>query len=438
MSPESRRTPKLCPCFASSPPAIIAFLIPLILTDDVPQVKDFTQIELEESKEISEEDKKILSILEKYKTEDEIRLVTKEDMQEVFNYFYPEETSPSEEKEEKEDIIAPFILKTADYSSNTSYYGYYKLTQYKDIDESKNPTLEDLFDASLEEKKSKSYYFTKDEEQKFVLYLSIGFHSIYEEIGKHLKHDNNPFKDCGSKKETTFGSDDDDHINIYDCFKKFVRKETLAEDNKWFCPKCKEDQRATKKIDFFKMPNILVVHLKRFNNNSKIESVVDFPIHDLDISEFLVPSSRQGGDNEKYELFAIANHYGSMGFGHYTAYAKNYHNGRWYDFNDSSVSETSESSLVSSSAYVLFYKKKNIGDINLDEIYNKKFYDYEPEAQKEKEEKEQKEKEDQKEKESKQEEVKGETKQEESQAETKQDEAKDETKQEGAKEDSDE
>ena len=36
-----------------------------------------------------------------------------------------------------------------------------------------------------------------------------------------------------------------------------------------------------------------------------------------------------------YDLFAVSNHYGGLGGGHYTAYAKN--NGKWYDFNDSSV-----------------------------------------------------------------------------------------------------
>jgi ubiquitin carboxyl-terminal hydrolase 4/11/15 len=37
----------------------------------------------------------------------------------------------------------------------------------------------------------------------------------------------------------------------------------------------------------------------------------------------------------RYELYAVSNHYGGMGGGHYTAYAKN--KDIWYDFNDSSV-----------------------------------------------------------------------------------------------------
>ena len=59
-----------------------------------------------------------------------------------------------------------------------------------------------------------------------------------------------------------------------------------------------------------------------------------------------------------YDLYAISNHYGSMGGGHYTAYCRNI-NGNWYDFNDSSVSEVrNPNSVITAAAYVLFYKRR--------------------------------------------------------------------------------
>jgi ubiquitin carboxyl-terminal hydrolase 4/11/15 len=72
----------------------------------------------------------------------------------------------------------------------------------------------------------------------------------------------------------------------------------------------------------------------------------------------------------KYDLFAVSNHYGSLGGGHYTAYAKNPIYKKWYflskeilhhryDFNDSCVSPVKSSSVVSESAYVLFYRRKD-------------------------------------------------------------------------------
>ena len=47
-----------------------------------------------------------------------------------------------------------------------------------------------------------------------------------------------------------------------------------------------------------------------------------------------------------------------LGGGHYTAYGKNFHNGKWYNFNDAMVSEIGTSQLVTSAAYVLFYRRR--------------------------------------------------------------------------------
>ena len=164
------------------------------------------------------------------------------------------------------------------------------------------------------------------------------------------------------------------HINIYDCFEQLTKPERLDEQNEWYCPKCKQFQRANKKIDIYKTPNILIIQLKRFNNRRKIDTTVDFPINNLDISKYVISKTK---DELKYDLFAIGNHFGSMGFGHYIAYCKNHFDNVWYEFNDSSVSMVNENHLISSSAYTLFYKRKGIEKINFNEIYNKKFVNYE-------------------------------------------------------------
>jgi ubiquitin C-terminal hydrolase len=50
-----------------------------------------------------------------------------------------------------------------------------------------------------------------------------------------------------------------------------------------------------------------------------LDTFVDFPMDDLDLE----PSSAGPKDgNGKYELFAVSNHFGGMGGGHYTANAK--------------------------------------------------------------------------------------------------------------------
>ena len=44
-----------------------------------------------------------------------------------------------------------------------------------------------------------------------------------------------------------------------------------------------------------------------------------------------------------YDLYGVVNHSGSLSGGHYYAYCKNKHTGKWYEHNDSSVSEMDES-----------------------------------------------------------------------------------------------
>ena len=69
-----------------------------------------------------------------------------------------------------------------------------------------------------------------------------------------------------------------------------------------------------------------------------------------------------------YDLYAVSNHFGSLACGHYTAFCKNAISGKWYDFNDSSVSEVYNlSDIVTGSAYVLYYRRKDFyPDNNID------------------------------------------------------------------------
>jgi len=148
-------------------------------------------------------------------------------------------------------------------------------------------------------------------------------------------------------------------ISLEECIQEFIKDEILTDENKWFCPNCKEDREAYKKMDIWKAPEILIVHLKRFiqdkkyYNSYKNNVLVKYPIEGLDLTNVVIGPK----DEEKYiyNLYAISSHSGSTSGGHYTAYVKN--DGRWYDCNDSFVSEVSESSIVSSSAYLLFYER---------------------------------------------------------------------------------
>ncbi|KAI0527778.1 hypothetical protein F5B22DRAFT_3774 [Xylaria bambusicola] len=150
-------------------------------------------------------------------------------------------------------------------------------------------------------------------------------------------------------------------LTLDECLDEFERDEILSEQDMWYCPRCKEHRRASKKLDLWKTPDILIIHLKRFSSSGfrrdKLETLVDFPTENLDITSRVLQTEE--GKQENYDLIGVDCHYGGLGGGHYTAYAKSFVDGQWYSYNDSSVSKTSTDRIVDSSAYMLFYRRRS-------------------------------------------------------------------------------
>ncbi|CAL1537539.1 unnamed protein product [Lymnaea stagnalis] len=146
--------------------------------------------------------------------------------------------------------------------------------------------------------------------------------------------------------------------SLKDCINKFLLPEMMTGSSKWKCPCCKVERDSRKQIDLWKLPPILLVGLNRFVRfyaegmwMQKKTTYVDFPLVDLDFSEFIIgPKPRN-----RYSLFGISNHYGTMEGGHYTAFCRNPVNKKWYKFDDQDVYELSNSDVKSPAAFVLYY-----------------------------------------------------------------------------------
>ena len=131
----------------------------------------------------------------------------------------------------------------------------------------------------------------------------------------------------------------------------------------WNCPTCKKPVRAYKKMEIYKLPKILIIHLKRFAisrryawsvSTIKNTKTVYFPITDLKLENFCCKNE---GQNNTYDLFAVSNHYGGIGGGHYTAICYNPKMEQWVEFNDSSLSKAKSGDILTNAAYLLFYRK---------------------------------------------------------------------------------
>ena len=183
----------------------------------------------------------------------------------------------------------------------------------------------------------------------------------------YLQKINNYFSQPEIIRNNLKNNEKEPKLNLLDLLQNFGKKEKLTESNQWYCPKCKTNQLAEKQILIYSCPEILIIHLKRFNNNEKLGNWILFPITNLDMGKYI----HNKEENNIYDLFAVANHQGALHGGHYYAYCKNEYDKQWYTFNDSSICDIEENNIVSKYAYILFYKKRQSKYPNLEELYNK-------------------------------------------------------------------
>ncbi|ESO11514.1 hypothetical protein HELRODRAFT_145739, partial [Helobdella robusta] len=177
----------------------------------------------------------------------------------------------------------------------------------------------------------------------------------------------------------------------------------LSGEDAWHCPNCRAFQQGTtKSLTLWSLPEILVIHLKRFRqdheHHSKLNNLIMFPITGLDLNYHMRATNaatisatssisnswnaamlqqlkgknhqqnnswlswrlngKASADDSVYDLYAVCNHYGDMQGGHYTAFCKNPATGMWCLFNDSKATPIKEEEVVTRSAYLLFYQKR--------------------------------------------------------------------------------
>lgn len=156
-------------------------------------------------------------------------------------------------------------------------------------------------------------------------------------------------------------------IKLEDCLEKFMEGEQLDERNAWYCPSCRQHVCALKMIALWSVPDILILHLKRFTFDtcmtsggmlrSKMDYTVDFPIEKLDLTKHILGPIDENAP-PVYRLFGVSEHTGpTANSGHYTATVRNSIDSQWYRCNDSHVGRTSGEASITGGAYLLFYQR---------------------------------------------------------------------------------
>ncbi|KAL8019705.1 putative peptidase C19, ubiquitin-specific peptidase, DUSP domain, EF-hand domain pair [Plasmopara halstedii] len=225
--------------------------------------------------------------------------------------------------------------------------------------------------------------------------------------------------------------EDNQPLNLTHCLEIFTAKETIPEA---YCGRCKTLRPATKKMDIWRLPPLLVIHLKRFCftqvSRRKLHHLVDFPLRGLQFGDFVARkrdprgqisgleywlflggklrvnandrkselllsscNSKQkkakalarestaldapaaatavirGDDTFLYDLYAVVNHVGALGGGHYFAYVLSDHDGKWKCFNDHQCKDIDEKEVVSSMAYILFYRRRDVANMSIKQLF---------------------------------------------------------------------
>lgn len=184
-----------------------------------------------------------------------------------------------------------------------------------------------------------------------------------------------------------------DAVSLEKCFRMFTKQESLTGANSWYCRMCKTHVSAKKELQLWTLPKVLIIGLKRFamrvgpeNSGgavyrSKISDLVDYPIDGLNLVEFCGSAnigavSGTGFSDAKsslahdlkdsdfiYDLFAVCNHFGRMGFGHYTSNVREWNpdgslSDKWFRCDDDIVTQCSVEEVKSAAAYILFYIRR--------------------------------------------------------------------------------
>nr|CCA22162.1 ubiquitinspecific protease putative [Albugo laibachii Nc14] len=150
-------------------------------------------------------------------------------------------------------------------------------------------------------------------------------------------------------------------ISLIECLELFTASELLEESNGFYCSKCRKNGSTWKTIVFYRLPEILVIHLKRFEVKAahckKNMRNIEFPVESLDLERFCASGAVLDGGT-KYDLMGVVLHDGTLNDGHYTAECLHGVKKAWYSFNDACVSSIAKPSNNSASPYILFYQRR--------------------------------------------------------------------------------
>ena len=194
-----------------------------------------------------------------------------------------------------------------------------------------------------------------------------------------------------------------------------------------YCSKCKDHRVSTKRMYLWRLPPVVIIHLKRFqftqHMKRKLRNLVVFPTEGLDLSRIVAeesldatttvnlkqqqnilddttttddddnlssssseslpsPASSKMKQSQSisslhdisseslYDLYAVIHHQGALSGGHYVASLRSEIDNSWRLFNDAQVYDISSREIVDATAYILFYIRRDVKHVKLSDFWD--------------------------------------------------------------------
>jgi ubiquitin carboxyl-terminal hydrolase 8 len=165
--------------------------------------------------------------------------------------------------------------------------------------------------------------------------------------------------------------------DIRECLRSYCQEEMLSGDEEWKCPCCKCQREASKRISITRLPQVLVIHFKRFSASKtesarKVHTPIEFPLYGLNMEPYM-PKARMNTASDdvpdpavtppfQYDAYAVLRHLGQTGnSGHYVSLVRDAARGCWRKFDDEKAQDVDvaklrpEHRLQNEQAYIVFY-----------------------------------------------------------------------------------
>lgn len=149
------------------------------------------------------------------------------------------------------------------------------------------------------------------------------------------------------------------------CLERYCALEQLPETS-YRCSSCQHSTRALKQLAIVRLPPVLCIQLKCYDNStstSKVDTRVQFGLT-VDMRACCTSSTDAeettpaAPDMYLYDLFTVIVHEGTLVSGHYTNYSR--WKGRWYRYDDDKVVPVPLAQVLSARAYQLFYVRRSL------------------------------------------------------------------------------